>query len=307
MNIVDSVQKKKTLVVARSWRTFENQQVVAIANFLEVFSPHFDVVFYLCINDSSADIDHYVRILEKAGCSPKIFFKNNQELDNYALSKGAALSQITKFKHWQWIYHLILYHYLYHEQGIDYLLTYDDDIFFQGDLKEVIELLHDKTPFAIQDHQSDSDKCTMGKLVEYFGASLIDGYYECRGSIHSSNSCFMGIDIEKIFSNFTPGHEFFQMLEMFQYEPEEYGSSKEWREYKIPLQEQSFLSILSRATSEKAHVLLTPDFGYSMEDLENSMVQHYTGELKYQKDFLDRVHKKYVKILENDRNSHLSE
>jgi hypothetical protein len=291
-------ESKKKLVVARSWRTFENQQVVAIANLVDKFSPHFDIEFFLCINDPDADIEYYMKVLTKAGYDIKVSFITNDALDEYAISKGASPFMVKEFKKWQWIYHILLYHQLYHEMGIDYILSYDDDIFFQGNPKEVFRLLQEEVPFAIQDRWSDSDKCMMGKLVEYFGSALVDRYYECYGSAHSSNSGFMGLNIKKIFSNFAPGHEFYQMLGMFLYEPYEHGGPpKEWKEYRILLQEQSFLSILSRATSNKKHILLMEEDGYSIGNIELSMVQHYTGETKYQSEFLDRVYKSYRNIL----------
>jgi hypothetical protein len=286
---------KTKLIVARSWRKFNKQQVVAIKSLTEKLKDHFSLEFHLCINDMT-DSDQYIEDLEDIPESV-INIISTEELDKYAKKNGAADSHLAKFARWKWIYHLILYHYLYHQKKVDYILSYDDDIFFNGEILEAVHFLKNEIPFAIEDQFSDGDKCMFGELVEYFGAWIVDEYYSCYANDKSSNSGFMGISLKKIFSNFSPGSEFLKMLEMFEYKPYLHDSkTKTWKDYKILLQEQSFLGILSRATSGNSHIVLEKKDGYSVADIENSKVQHYVASKKYQSDFLKRVSDSYMKL-----------
>jgi hypothetical protein len=286
---------KTKLIVARSWRKFNKQQIVAIQNLTEKLKDHFSLEFYLCINDLT-DSDQYLEDLDDIpGAIVSII--STEELDKYAKKNRASDAQIAKFGRWKWIYHLILYHYLYHEKKMDYILSYDDDIFFNGEILEAVHFLKNEIPFAIEDQHADGDKCMFGKLVEYFGPWVVDEYYSCYASGKSSNSGFMGLSLRKIFSNFAPGVEFLQMLEMFEYRPYIHDSKvKVWKDYKILLQEQSFLGILSRATSGNTHIVLEHKDGYSIADIEKSKVQHYVATKKYESDFLKRVSDTYMKL-----------
>lgn len=289
--------KKQKLIVARSWRKFGRQQVVAIGNLVEAIGDHFDLDFYLCINDTD-DMDEYAQEASKL-LNVNLNIISTEELDKYAMRCGVSEKKhVDKFKQWKWIYHLILYHQLYHERKVEYILSYDDDIFFQNKMPEAIGLLANQIPFSIEDQHSDSDKCMMGKLVEYFGSKLVDDYYSCFANHVSSNSGFMGISLKNIFQNFSPGRDFIDMIEMFEYRPYFHDSKeKEWKDYKILLQEQSFLGILNRTTSNKTHIVLEKKDGYSVADLQNSKIQHYVAAKKYERDYLKRVNDAYTKIL----------
>lgn len=290
------------LHVARSWRELGNQQLVAVHSLAEAF-PEFHLHFHIC---TSVDPD------EKRRQSFQERLPNNvtfglyplELLDEHAFNCGATPEHIKKFKSWKWIYHILLYHALFYEEKVDYLLSYDDDIFFNGDLAAVKNLVVLKNPFSIQDLHSDGDKALFPQLINYFGPEIHDAYYSSTNNHLSSNSGFMGINTHKIFTQFPKGESFRAMLDMFTYSPYEHGKTGlKWKDYKILLQEQSFLGILNRSLSSTHFVLNDKEHGYSVEHLDKSPVQHYVADRKYSKEFRERMIDKLMKLKEDGWNT----
>jgi hypothetical protein len=286
------------LTVARSWREFGKQQAVAVYNLYEVLGDH-EIDLNLCIN-RSIDLDYIEKFKNKI---PHWNFKiyKNESLDSYAIKRGATSEHLAKFKRWQWIYHILLYYFLWRETDVDYLLTYDDDIFFQRKKFNYIDLLEKKIPFSIED-QPFADKALMPTLIGFFGESIHDDYYSCSHKHLGSNSGFMGILNDRIFSSFETPEKFKNLLDFFDYKIY-YHTSKEseWKNFKVLLQEQSFLGVLNRSFSDKRHVVLTKDDGYfitdKIEDMEKTEIQHYIAMKKYSPDFLNRISQKHNEVL----------
>lgn len=285
----------RKIAVARSWREFGVQQAAAIYSLYEVFHDY-DVHLHLVINgEANRDL---LETMQKKMASWKFNIYDNSFFDRYALGRGATESQVSKFPEWMWIYHLLLYHYLWFVHGEDYVLTYDDDIFFRERPEEVCHKINNKIPFSMADQHSDSDKPLLGKLVLHFGNWILDEYYSCWGSTQSSNSGFMGLINRRIFEPFSSPETFRKMLDMFEYRVYRHEDDhREWKDYKILLQEQSFLGILNRALSGRKHEILTPEYGYSVNDYRNSKVQHYVAKAKFSPEFNQRVEKKYSELL----------
>jgi hypothetical protein len=281
----------KKIVVARSWREFQSQQGASVYSLYQIFSQ-IDVHLHICAN-SNIDWD-LVNDLRISMPNWKINIYTVKFLNDYAKKRGAKENQIEKFENWKWIYHLILYHYLWHVIGEDYILTYDDDIFFKEFPGEVMHKIDNRIPFCMVDQYSDSDKPMMGKLVLKFGNWIHDEYYSCWGSTWSSNSGFMGLLNKEIFEQFKSPEEFREMLDMFEYR--EYRHEDEnikWDDYKILLQEQSFLGILNRAFSRRRHEVLTPEYGYLVWDPASSKVQHYVAKAKFKNEFAQKIKKQF--------------
>lgn len=286
------------LTVARSWREFKEQQAVAVYNLYEVLGEH-EINLHLCVN-KSVEWDYIEKFKKKI---PHWNFKiyRNESLKNYAIKRGATQDQVLKFEKWEWIYHIILYYFLCHENGVDYLLTYDDDIFFKGEKFDYINLLEKKIPFSIED-QSFSDKSLMPKLIHFFGESLHDDYYSCSHKHIGSNSGFMGLLNRKIFMPFESPENFYKLLNFFEYKRYVHTTRVSgWPEFKILLQEQSFLGILNRAFSDREHIVLSKDGGYfivdKMEDMEKTEIQHYIAMKKYLPEFTKKIEEKYIRVL----------
>lgn len=287
--------KIQKLVVARSWREFGIQQAAALYSLYEVFRDY-DVHLHLVIN---GEVNRkLLESLQRRMQNWKFNFYNNSFLDSYAMGRGATESQVSKFSEWMWIYHILLYHYLWFVHEEDYVLTYDDDIFFREKPVEVCHKVNNKIPFCMADQHSDSDKPLMGKLVLHFGNWVLDEYYSCWGSALSSNSGFMGLINREIFEPFSSPESFRKMLDMFEYRTYRHEDENlAWKDYKILLQEQSFLGILNRALSRRLHEVLTSEYGYSVNDPQNSKVQHYVARAKFSEEFNQKVINKYEQLL----------
>jgi hypothetical protein len=286
------------LTVARSWREFGKQQAVAVYNLYEVLGDH-EIDLHLCIN-RSINLDYIEKFKNKI---PHWNFKiyKTDSLDLYSIKKGASESKILEFKKWPWIYHIILYYFLWNEKGVDYLLTYDDDIFFKKEKFDYLDLLEKKIPFSIED-QSFSDKSLMPQLIKIFGDSIHDDYYSCSHRQIGSNSGFMGILNKEIFTPFESPENFCKLLDLFEYKRYIHTYEElDWEIFKILLQEQSFLGILNRSFSDKRHVVLTKDDGYfitdKIEDMEKTEIQHYIAMKKYSRNFLNRINQKHNEVL----------
>jgi hypothetical protein len=286
---------KRKLVVARSWREFGKQQAVAIFNLYEIFHEY-EIHLHLCINGEIKK-ELLEKIREKIS-TWEIKIYDNNFFDRYAEERGATKEQIEKFPEWMWIYHILLYHYLWFVYNEDYLLTYDDDIFFNEEPGEVMHKVNEKIPFCMVDRYNDSDKPLLGKLVLHFGNWVLDEYYSCWGPSESSNSGFMGIINKEIFSPFGSSESFRKLLDMFEYKQYRHeDDNSKWEDYKILLQEQSFLGILNRAFSGRKHEILTEDYGYSISNPIKSKVSHYVARSKYTEEFKERTKKQYEKLL----------
>jgi hypothetical protein len=290
------------LHVARSWRDLGPQQLVAVHSLSKAL-PEFHLHFHICVSNEPSEKElQYFQDRLPDGTTFGLY--PMEILDEYSFSCGASSSQVEKFKRWKWIYHLILYHALFYEEKVDYLLSYDDDIFFNGDLALVKNLISLKNPFAMQDLHSDGDKALFPQLINFFGPEIHDAYYTSTNNEFSSNSGFMGVNNRKIFAQFPKGEAFRAMLDMFTYEPYSHGKTGlKWKEYKILLQEQSFLGILNRSLCSTHFVLNDLEHGYSVEHIERSPVQHYVAEKKYSREFKERVAETLLKLKSDGWNS----
>ena len=286
------------LTVARSWRRFEKQQAVAVYNLYEVLGKH-ELDLHLCIN-KPIESNYIEKFKSKI---PHWNFKiyKNEWLDDYSLKRGARPDHLVKFKRWEWIYHILLYYFLWRELGVEYLLTYDDDIFFKKEKFDYIPLLEKRIPFCMQD-ASFSDKSLMPDLIDIFGKSLHDQYYSCSHKHTGGNSGFMGILNKEIFTPFESPENFCKLLDLFEYKRYIHTYEElDWGIFKILLQEQSFLGILNRAFSRNTHTVLTKEMGYyivdSPEEMEKMEIQHYVAMGKYSIEFVNKINRKYEEVL----------
>lgn len=241
------------IVIARSWREFQQRQGAAVRSLHQIFSNK-DVHLHICVN---GDIDwQLVDDLRIMMPNWKINIYANKFLNDYARKRGATEQQISEFSKWPGIYNILLYYYLWHVLREEYVLTYDDDILFDGFPKEVMYKIQSHIPFSTADTRADSDKPLMGKLVMKFGNWIHDEYYSCSDSDLASNSSFMGVINREIFEQFSSPDTFREMLDLFEYREVQGADSAEWNDYKVLLQEQSFLGVLNRAFSRKRHEVL---------------------------------------------------
>lgn len=294
--------------IARSWRRFDKEGFVAIYGLFERLGHH-KLNFHIAVEPENINTSLFIPLknhLEKHGHTISIY--KHDILKEYAESLGASKTEIERFEKWQWIYHIILYHRLYVKNNIDYILTLDDDIIFNEKSIEVIEsCCVNKVPFSIADQHVDADKCMMGKLCDFFGGWVADSYWRRNNNGRSGNSGFMGIN-NGLWSLFG-SDEWSKLINMFTYQEwnhKEHSEGAEYDQYRILLQEQSFLSILNRALNVN-HIVLTPEDGYiiskDVDELEKSRVEHYVSTLKYEQVYKDKVKglfRDYMKVIQDE-------
>lgn len=279
------------ITIARSWRNFDKQQFVAVCELLRVFKDK-ELHIHLNINNNvnSELVDKIKKNLPE-NCTLSIY--SNKFFDNYAKSLNISSDTIAKFKEWEWIYHILLYHYLSFKEAT-YILTYDDDIIFNTrDIGTIFHNLEYKIPFSICDQHYDADKCMMGKLCETLGAWVADEYFATTSNDMPTNSGFMGFNPIEVFKPFKNLEEIVNLFEFKKWDHKTMQGSN-YDTYKILLQEQSFLSIMSRATSNRQHIVLnkekdncfiTSDTG----EINTSKISHFVGTLKYEPFYLNKI------------------
>lgn len=280
----------KEIIIARSWREFDKQQFVAVCEILRVFK---DRTLKIHLNINGDVNDSYVEAIRtNLKNDSELIIYNNTFLDEFARSHEVSLDKINEFPQWEWIYHILLYYYLYENQ-VSYVLTYDDDILFRtSNIGEVLHNLDYEIPFSICDQYYDADKCMMGKLCENLGAWVADEYFACNSNDMPTNSGFMGFKPESIFKPFS---DLNQIVSLFIFKKWDHHTMQGtgYDTYKILLQEQSFLSIMSRATSNRSHIVLHKGDGYfvtsNVDEINLSNILHYVGTLKYEDVYLNRV------------------
>lgn len=293
-------RKQGKLVVSRSWREFGKQQFVAICELCEKLVDY-DLEFHININEI---VDQEFLELTKDYVdinSHEITIYNDKFFDDYAKQMGAGIDQVSKFRDWKWIYHLLMYHYLFHKKGVEYLLTYDDDILFNDKpIGELLYLLSNRTYFSCADQFSDSDKCMMGEICHLLGPKMNDEYYANTSNHFATNSGFMGLN-NKMFNLFKDGEAFRSLLNLFEYKKWDHKTmtGMNYDHYRILLQEQSFLSILNRALSGRTHRVLDSSDEYiissDLDKIKQSKIEHYVSVSKYSDEYLNKIEERFIK------------
>lgn len=244
---------KQRVVIARNWREFNKQQVDMIVSLYDIFGKD-DVHLHICI---SGDIDNdLLEGIMKSMSNWKFNLYSTHFFDIYAETRGAKDEQIEKFSAFEQIYHILLYHYLWFNLGERYLLIFDDDLSFDKNHVEIIQLIRRFVPFYIGEKNPVSNMPLFGKLILHFGNWILDEYYTCENMIESSSRGLMGIINKEIFSPFASHEDFRKMLDMFEYKQASSKEAVKWEDVRLLSQEQSFLKILNRSFSKRQHLIL---------------------------------------------------
>lgn len=300
------MEKNKQFIVSRSWRRFGKQQAVGLLSlYKKIHKLHPE--FHFNINEKVEQ--EWVDFVHNFIPKEKLILYNDDFFKNYAKSKNINQDTINKFKEWKWIYHILIYYYLY-EQNVDYILTYDDDILFnEKDIDEVIDCIQNKIPFGIGEYNGYSDKTLLGKLIIYFDKKGIDinqKYWLCEPQNLSINSGFLGMKVE-FFDKYDSLNDILNFFPMKKYGylngPKESWSKEKsfFNLFNYLLGEQSFLAINSKSFYNDIFRTLWVADGYNIEykDIvehnypERTKVEHYLGYNKYQQTYKSRLDKEY--------------
>ena len=288
----------RKIVVSRLWKKRGIQQYFSLLQFSKEFWD-FEIDAHILIDDWSHKddwTDEIVRLStpHRPNFPMKITFYTIEEIENWLVKKvGISAKWISKFDNFKHIYHLLLYFYLYKEKGIDYLVSYDDDVVFNkkvaGGIDEVDGLITKKIPFVIdENHCPISDKGMFYKLCKHFDKDLTQDYYKFNPNGLGVNAGFMGIDLDIIFKFFEDDFE--ELLSLFDYtffDKSLLDLSYTFAEKRLhDTQEQSFLSIMTHCFSSQEIFRLSNNLGYFFdtpiqEAVNKSKLIHFTGDRKY--------------------------
>lgn len=293
------------MIFARSWKTFERTQAIGLLSLYKKcywFKPK----FYLNINGKVEqewlDFIYYFVPPEDIILYSDNFFKK------YAKIKNVSEKTIDNFDNWKWIYHILLYYYLYNEKGITYLTTYDDDILFnQSKIDEALGCMNTETPFAIGELTIWCDKSVFGKICTYFQHKhdINYMYWSCSHSHLGLNSGFMGFNnsIFREYSSLEDVCNFFTFKPYTHFEPTDDKALNFQNLFNGLLLEQSFLGVNNKAFSSRKHITLTSEEGYIIdydridENYKNiSKIEHYIGMKKYKNFYFDRLDEEYERL-----------
>lgn len=281
------------VTVARSWRAFGQQQTIGLLSLYKKIH-WMDPVFHFNIN-GSVDED-CLEFLYKFIPKENVYLYYDDFFNEYARTKRVDESLIKQFSNWKWIYHILLYYYLYSELDIPYILTYDDDILFnEKEIGEVTHLLENEIPFGVGESTAFADKTMMGKLSIYFQDKFDINYmfWSCWPPEFSINSGFMGMRTD-FFDNYD---SLADICNLFTYEKYTHTDNPTFDSlFKNLLQEQSFLAINSKAFYHDDFVTLTPKDGYDIrwdiidENYSNkTKLEHYVHTKKYTNTYKSRI------------------
>lgn len=281
------------ITVARSWRVFGQQQTIGLLSLYKKIH-WMNPVFHLNINEDVDDdcLEYLYNFVPREN----VYIYSDNFFDEYARLNEVDESLIQQFSKWKWIYHILLYYYLYSEIDIPYILTYDDDILFnEKEIHEVLGLLEKEIPFGIGEPNGFADKTMLGKLSIYFQDKFDINYmfWSCWPQEFSINSGFMGIRTE-FFNHYD---SLIDICNLFNYEEYIHTDSPTFDSlFNKLLQEQSFLSINNKSFYNDEYVTLTPDDGYDIrwdeidENYSNkTKVEHYVHTKKYTKIYQYRL------------------
>lgn len=302
----NNTQVKKPIAISRSWRTFGRQQAIGMLSLYKKIYM-LDIEFHLNIN---GDIDQkWVDYVANFIPIEKIIFYKDDFFKEYAKLNKIDKKVINDFDKWKWIYHILLYHYLWKEKGFDYILTYDDDILFNSkEIPEIIDNLDNERPFGVSETNGWADKSMMGKLIIYFDKKGIDINYRFWGAWPhhvAINSGFLGMKMD-FFEQYDSLSDIVNFFELKEYE---HNDDFEWDAlWKLLLQEQSFLVINQKSFyTHEFHSLQISD-GYNLEwfDMDEfyplrTKLEHYISTKKYTHFYrsrLDQEEERFNQLIE---------
>jgi len=286
----------RKIVVSRLWKKKGIQQYFSLLQLSKEFWD-FEVDAHILIDDGehkddwSGEIDR-LSTPHRPKFPMKVTFYSMSEIEGWYISNGLLRKEeCEKLKSFVHIYHILLYYYLLVEKGVNYLVTYDDDIFFNkkaaNSLSEIDGLVESQIPFVVnEDFCPMSDKGMFYKLSQHFGRDLTSDYHNNNPNGVGANAGFMGIDLYSIFHPFI--NKMDVLLSLFEFKtestPDEIMTFSDRRLYDT--QEQSFLSIMSHCFSTKPIFRLGNSLGYFFdtpiqEAINKSKLIHFTGDRKY--------------------------
>jgi hypothetical protein len=309
----------RKIVISRLWKKRGIQQYFSLLQFSKEFWD-FEIDAHILIDDWVFR-DDWTNEIESLNTPHRpnfpmniTFYSINELKDWYVQNNILSPNDFNHLRSFIHINHLLLYYYLYVEKGIDYVVSYDDDVVFNKkvseELEEVDGLVLNKIPFIVdEDYYPISDKGMMYKLSQHFGRDLSIDYYRNNPKGIGSNAGFMGIELNTVFAPFKDN--FRKLFNMFDLVSPSDKSIDEPYHYSDKLifdtQEQSYLSIMLHCFSTKPLFRLSNNLGYFFdtpiqEAVNKSKLIHFTGDRKYDPIFPKTI----IEFLKKNGHNHIT-
>lgn len=288
------------MIFSRSWREFKKNQAVGLLSLYKKVYQH-NPIFHFNINGyvSNKWLEFVYDFIPKES----ITLYNDDFFDEYAIDNGVDVELIKQFPTWKWIYHILLYHYLYYEKNINHITTYDDDILFnESDIDYIVELIKTKKSFGIGEINIFSDKTLLGALSIYFKDRYDINYlyWKVFPQYYSINSGFMGFDP----SFFDKYESLNNICNFFNYEHFSHMDINFDNLFNKLIQEQSFLAINAKCFNNE-FITLEKKNGYNINwnDIDDdypskTKIEHYISSAKYENVYKNRVREEFKRFRE---------
>lgn len=282
------------IAVARLWYRKGREEYFSIKQLLEKF-PNIQFDFHVVLSEYEYR-DEWSDKIDQLNINAKYYSK--EDMNNYFISAYPTMSYLVesfpKFIHF---YHILIGHYLRRVLLYDYMLTYEYDIIFNGDITDLVDIIKNKIPFGIAEPQnSGCDKALLEPLSFLYQTNLLELMYKNNPNYLGINAGFQGINL-KLFDDFLSNSNLESILKIFDFGGihKEDGTEKWGMERTIfDTQEQSFYSIMNQIHSSNFKVMQIENYFFwpCWEDFEGyidkameSKVVHFTGHKKAQKLF----------------------
>lgn len=282
------------IAVARLWYRKGREEYFSIKQLLEKF-PNVPFDFHVVLSEYEHH-DEWSDKIDQLNINVKYYSK--EDMDSYFTKAYPGLSNLVesfpKFIHF---YHILIGHYLCRVLLYDYMLTYEYDIIFNGDISDLVEIVKNKIPFGIVEPQnSNCDKALLEPLCNIYQLNLLQLMSNNNPSFSGINAGFQGVNL-RLFDDFLSSSNLESILKIFDFGGiyKEDGTEKWGMERTVfDTQEQSFYSIMNQIHSSNFKVMPVEDYFFwpCWEDFEGyidkameSKVVHFTGHKKAQRLF----------------------
>lgn len=280
--------------VARLWYRKGREEYFSIKQLLQYFND-IDFDFHIVLSEPDHK-DEWSDKIDQLNLNIKYYSK--EDMDKYFINAYPNMvdlvSSFPKFIHF---YHILIGHYLRRVHLYDYMLTYEYDIVFNGEIKDLVEIVKNKIPFGIVEPQnSNCDKALLQSLSSLYQTNLLELMHRNNPNFSGVNAGFQGINL-KLFDDFLSSTNLQSLLQVFDFGGiyKEDGTEKWGMERTIfDTQEQSFYSIMNQIHSTDFKIMPVEDYffwpcwedfpGYIDKAMESKVV-HFTGHKKAQRLF----------------------
>ncbi len=275
--------------VARLWHRKGKNEYFSIKQLMNTF-PNTSFEFHIVLNEPDYS-DEWSNKIDELQLDITYYSKEYMA-DYFKIAYPPLSSIVDKFPNFIHFYHILIGHYLRRVLLKDYMLTYEFDVIFNGELPFVEQLIQSKTPFGVSEPSNPGcDKALLSNLSQIFQTDLAKRMQNNNPSFAGINAGFQGVNLS-LFDSFLSISHLGALLTIFNFN----GILKEdgtelWGPDRMVFdtQEQSFYSIMNQVFSPTFIVLPQTEYYFSpcwedfdgyIEHAMKSKIVHFTGHKK---------------------------